>query len=451
VVCAALRRFRRWRDASCFERLLRVGLGFCLTLPFAVQAQNIDEYFPPTVPGYQTGPAVTSESAQLQPYAPLGMHLGDFTVNADLDESTGYNSNVTGFTNAPGSWVVRTAPSLTVNSDWSRDQLGAVFNLVNSQYIMESNQNHSDWTATIGGGYTIGQHDLVLGYSHLSLHEAPTQIGSVLSSTPIPFQVDDVRANYTFDQGRFSFVPRINIQHFQFGDATLENTPFSQQDQNRVETTGELETRYALSDLRSLMLVIEGIDTQYTYTPAGQPSNSSTSFLTMAGIDYPSSGVWRYRLLAGVENRRFVASQYATHTAPIVEASVIWTPTGLTTVTGVLSRTIEDPASAGTGGYTDTRGSLIIDHEYLRNVLLQGRIGFESADYLVGGAQSNFTVGARARWLLNRNMHLSLDYSFLDQSSGPSSNNITNNVTPGSLTNNGFGQNLILLTLHFAL
>ncbi len=429
---------------------LAVGMSLACASPS--HAQFIGQYFPPDVPGYETEQGVTVASRLRPAYDPLGVRIGSFLLQSELNEGIGYNSNVSGLPNSPGSWLLRTAPSLTLNSNWSRDRLGAAFTLEDGRYLNAPSQNYTDWTATVGGGYTIGRHEAVVGYSHLSLHEDPSQIGGANSATPVPYQVDDLRGSYTFEQGRFSFIPRLDVQRYQFGDATMFGIPISQSSQNRVVLSGGVETRYALSDQRSLVFVVQGIDSNFTDERSGQPTNSSKSFLALGGIDYQTTGVWRYRLLLGVETRMFDASQFASHTAPIVEGSVTWTPTSLTTVTGVLSRTIEDPASAGTGGYTYTRGGLVVDHEYLRNVLLQGRLGLEAAEFLRGGGtQTSFTVGAGVKWLLNRNLRVSLDYSFTDQSGSGANSGLTGAPALNTFSSSSFIRNVVLLNFRVAL
>lgn len=448
-----MRRFALGRWGTWGTRACRVLLG--LVVPCASQAQFIGEYLPSAVPGYQQEPGVTVGSRLRPLYQPMGARIGDFVLHSDLLETTGYNSNVAGFGNSPGSWLLRTAPSLAINSDWSRNQIGAAFTADDAHFLSTLRQNYTDWTASLGGGYTIDRRDLVLGYSHLSLHEDPTQIGSALSSTPIPYQVEDLRSSYTFDRGRLSFEPRVDAQLYRYGDATLLGVPVGQQNENRVVLTAGLETRYALSDLRSLVFVVEGIDSSYVDEPSYQPTDSSKSVLALGGIDYQESSLWRYRLLVGIETRQFDAPQYASHTAPIIAASVVWTPTGMTTVTGTLSRTIEDPAAAGTGGYTYTLGRLVIDHEYLRNVLLEGHVGFENADFLQGGGtQRNVSFGAGVHWLLGRQVRLGLDYSFLAQSGSGVNANL--NVAPAKsgafvgLRSPSFDRNVALLSLRFS-
>jgi hypothetical protein len=431
---------------------LTLAVGITLAWASPAQAQFINQYFPPGVPGYEREPGVTVASRLRPAYDPLGVRLGAFTLQPQLTEGIGYTSNAAGLSHSPGSFFLNTAPSLTLNSDWSRDRLGAAFTLDDRRYFDAPAQNYTDWTATIGGGYTIGRHDLTVGYSHLLLHEEPSQIGSVPSTTPIPYSVDDLRGSYTFEQGRFSFTPTFDVQRYQFGDSTTFGASQSQNSQNRVVLTGGLETNYALSDQRSLVFVVQGIDSRFTEEPPGQPTNSAKSFLALGGIDYQTNGVWRYRLLLGVETRIFDSSRYSTHTAPIAEGSVIWTPTGLTTVTGALSRTIEDPASSGAGAYTYTRAALVGDHEYLRNVLLQGRVGFQAAEYLNGGGtQTNFTVGAGVKWLLNRNVQLSLDYSYTSPTGTGSASAITRAPAAFGTFSGSFTRNVALLAVRLAL
>ena len=112
---------------------------------------------------------------------------------------------------------------------------------------------------------------------------------------------------------------------------------------NRNVIAGGLTKRYSMSDVGGLLVVLRGVASRFPETTAGQPSNNSNSVLLLGGFDYQAEGPLRYRFLAGVESRSFASPLFPTHTAPILEGGVIWTPTGLTTVTGSLSRAIEDP------------------------------------------------------------------------------------------------------------
>ena len=116
----------------------------------------------------------------------------------------------------------------------------------------------------------------------------------------------------------------------------------------------------------------------------------------------------------------------------------------MTTLTATLTRSIEDAAQEGIVGYTYTSARLVLDHEYLRNVLLQVSAGMHSVpNFLQGGGQaSDYSVGAGVTWLVNRNMRLSATYDFTDQRGSSS---------PTLLTTGNYTRSIGLLTLRFGM
>lgn len=398
--------------------------------------------------------------SRLRPlYDQPGVRVGAYTVNARLDESVGYDSNITGINRGPSSGFVRTSPSVSATSNWSRNRLGFSASMDNYSYFSAPAQNYTNYSVAIGGGYTIGRHDLNVGYSHFRQHQFGTNIGTVASTSPVAYDVDAIRTDYTIEAGRFSFVPNVDVRLYQFGNALILGQPANQQYRDRTVLSAGITTRYELSDQRGILVVLQGIDSHYIRPQAGQPSNNSKSVLLLAGLDYQATGLWRYRLLGGVEAREFQAAQFGTRVAPVAEASVIYTPTGLTTITGSVRREIEDPQSEGIAGYTYTTVGAVVDHELRRNILLQGRANFQAAQYLQGnGSTTSYTLGAGVNWLVNRRVRLSADYDATQQNG---SNNATFigiqqvNTPVGqrvnSLTTGNYNRNVILIGLHLAL
>jgi hypothetical protein len=434
------------RAAAIWLAAILVGVAVWAS---PARAQYLQSYVPRGVPGYGTERGVTVLSRERPSYEAEGVRVGSFVVRPMLGEATGYDSNVSG--TGQGSWLVRTAPAVSAQSDWGRDRLGAALSLDSHIDLDQPRQSRTDWMATIGGGKTIDRNNLNLGYSHLSLHQTATELAAVASDTPVAFQVDDVRSDYTVDFGRLSFTPNVDFRYFTFAGTTVHGAPVPQSYRDRLVSQAGVTVRYSLSEQRNLLLVMTGLDSHYTKPQRGQLSNNSRSVLVLAGIDYLADGMFRYQLLAGGEVRIFAASAYGTHAAPIIEARAIWTPTGLTTVTGSVSREIEDPAAEGTGGYTYSIARIVIDHEYRRDLLLQGRGGVQVAQYLHGGGiQTSFSFGAGATWLVNRNLRASLEYDFTDQS-GSGNSSARSTQTLNGLSSGGYARNLFLLALRLAL
>jgi hypothetical protein len=439
--------------------LLAIAFSALLASGDSAKGQYINTYFPTGVPGYSENAGVTVLSRLRPLYDTEGINVDSFVVKPRLDETFGYDSNPSGGANNGSSLLLRTAPSLTATSNWSRDALGFSISAENYEYFDLPQQDYTNWTISIGGGYTIGRSNLTLAYSHLSLNQNATEVGALQSQTPVHYTVDDVRTGYTFDLGRISISPSIDLQYYNFGNATFlvgsSSQSVSQAYRDRVVLTGGVTTRYELGAQRGLLFVVQGVDSRYTDEQLQQPTNDSTSVLALAGLDYQPDGPWRYQVLGGIEERNFKASQYQTHTAPIIAGDVVWTPTGLTTVTGSIARTIEAPSSEGSDGYTYTIASLVVDHELYRNILLEGRTRFQNAQYLQGGgSDTSYSLGVGINWLLNRNVRLSLDYGFTQQTGSQGNNtNNTNNGVPNqtSASSGSFTRNLVLLGLHFAM
>ena len=425
--------------------------GLLALRPCPVRAQYIPNYFPSGVPGYNEELGVNVVTRLHPLYEQPGIQAGDFVIRPNLDESAGYNSNVLGLQHGPGSPVFETNPSVTINSDWGRNALGASFSVDNLLYPNTPSQNQTDWTAVLGGAYTIGRSDLTLAYGHYSLHEDATDIGAPPATSPIPFTLDDVRSAYTFDLGRLKITPNAEFSAYRYGSATILGVPSDQSFRNADIVQGGTALKYELSDQGSLLLVLQAIDSDFINQTASFPSLSSTSELAMGGIDYQYNGVWRYQLLAGFEVREFTASQFKTRTAPIAKGAVIWTPTGLTTVTGSVLRTLDEPEQEGNAGFTYDAAELRVDHEYRRNVLLNAETGIRAAEYLQnGGTQTQYYGSAGVSWLLNRNMRLSAQYTFTKQTGG---GEVASIGTPSlnTLTNGKYSQSLIMVTLHLGL
>ncbi len=431
---------------------LRLAVTAAMTVAGFVipaRADFIQTYLPRGVPGFDTERGVTVLTRQRPEYEPPGERVGTFVVHPAVAFGTGYDSRVG--PDAQGSWVARTAPTVTIGSDWGRDRLGAALSLENYAAFNQPDQGYTNWSASIGGTKTIDEGGVSVGYAHLSQHQTSTSFGAIPSDTPVAYRADDLRADYSFTTGRMTWTPNASVRAYSFDETSVLGVPTPQAYRDRVVTALGVTARYPLAEQQNLLFVASGLQSRYTHPQAGQPSNNSRSLLLLGGLDYLDDGMMRYQLLAGVEARFFEAAIYGTRVAPVIEARAIWTPSGLTTLTGQLTREIEDPAAEGTGGFTATTARMIVDHEYARDILLQARAGVQVAQYIHGGGtQATIGVGATATWLLNENVRLALSYDLTHQ--GPSGNTaIETTHSVSSLTAGAYTRSVALVSVRLGL
>ena len=401
------------------------------------RAQTLSGYFPAGVPGYDTMPGVTVLSRTRPDYQPPGIQVDSFLVSPSIEEGLGYDSNVLGGPGSPSSLTLGTHPSVTARSDWSRDAVAGILGLDDTRYLEAPKQSRTDATAAFGGTLAIGRDELTLAAAYLYRHEDRTSLDAVPSDTPVAFKLFDARVDYTVALGRLALTPNLELSNYQYTNTTIMGAPASQSYRDRNVLAGGVTARYEIMPLQNALLVLRGTATNYLTPQAGQPTRNSTGALVLVGLSDDRDAFWRYRLLLGWEERQFAASAYRAHNAPVAEAELIWAPNGMTTVTGTLTRSIEDAAQEGEVGYTYTAGKLTIDHEYARDILLQATGGVQQADFLQGGRQRALLFGLGVTWLVDRRTRVSATYSYNDQQGG------------GVGTSGPFTRSLGLLTLRY--
>jgi hypothetical protein len=393
--------------------VLAIGCGL---VGSTAAADWLDTLFPPGVPGYGDAPGVTVLSRLHPETQPPGIGTGTFTLHPAWEQSIGYDSNVLGGPAPVGSWVVGTRPSLLLSSGWSRDAIGAYVALDDRRDLDAPAQSRTDGTASLGGSLDIGRDRLTLAAAEIDGHEDRTALDALPTDEPVPFQVQDLRAAYAWSDGRWVMTPNLEASSWHYGAATILGAPANQDYRDRTVLQGGVTLGYELAPQHSLVVVTRGIGQDYPHPQPGQPSLDSTGYQVLAGLDYADDAVWRYRLLLGAEHRDFAAAAFPARTAAITEAEIAWMPSGMTTVTAVVTRSMEDAAQEGVAGYTYTNARLAVDHELRRGVLLHAYAGGQRADFLQGGAwQAGYALGVGATWLLNRRVHVSATYDLTAQ------------------------------------
>jgi hypothetical protein len=422
----------------------RLALSAALVVPTALaQAEALSDYFPASLPGYGTERGVTVLSRLHPGYDPLGVQVQDVDLRPSFEQTLGFDgAPAPGVSGDRASLVEIMHPSLSLGSEDDRTKLGAFLDLRDTRYLQDAREDRTDYTLAAGGSVTIGPGKLSFGLAHLYLHQDRTEIGALATDSPIAVQLDDARLAYTLPHDRYSVTVDADVQDYRFGATAIQGVALPQSYRDRVVAESGFTVRYDLADQRSALFVLRGSDTDYEATQLGQPSRDSHGVVALVGMDYDDDGVWHWRVLLGLEARAYTASEYKTHVAPVAEADLIWNRDGMNTVTARLTRTIEDAAQEGVSGYTYTAARLIWDHEYLRNVFTQVRLGVQWAEYMQGGGnQTAETLGAGVTWLISRWVRLSANY---DHTSQQGHTSIVGTV--GS-----YGRDVVLLAVRLAM
>ncbi len=377
------------------------------------QAQLADRYFPAGVPGFGAATGVTVLSRARQAYEPPGVRLGGVVVRPTLSTGLGFTSNALGQRGGRGSALVQTSASLLAGTDWGRHAVGGYLSFDDQRLPTASAQSATAWTAALGGTVEIGQDRLVLGAAHLDLFQTARSLDGLPIDRPGRFRVNNARASYAWRAGRLSVTPGLSLSDTRYDDVFVGGRRVVQRYRDRTAIQGNLTLRWELAPLRDLVLDLRAVGFDHARREPGRPSRDATTVALLGGIDYATDAVWRLRALAGLQRRAFADPTLSPVSGPMAEASLIWTPSGLTTVTTTLSRRIEDAAEVSAVSYTFTGARLAVDHELYRNLLLAGSLDLQQAEYQQRGGRDRLVgVGLGATWLIDRRLRASATWDW---------------------------------------
>ncbi len=430
--------------------LAAVATGAVLVSRPAAAQPVLDQYLSVDIPGIGIDQGVTVASRERPEYDPQGIRLGEFTIRPELDETIGFDDNVLAQTSGRSSVLVES--NARVRGEYeSRDTTAFVnVSVDNNEYPEISQQNFTNWTAAAGGSRTFGRDVLSVYYDHLNLNETPRDLDTPSLDNPLTYQVDTGGISYRAMFSRLFITPSVTISNYSFENGVVNGQSYIQTDHDRTVTQPAVTFGYELAPKRDVVLVVRDATSSYRDEQPGEPSRNFNDVAVLAGLDF-SEGIFRYRLLVGFEHRSFSSNVYSAINGPIAEGEVIWNPTALATVTGSVSRHVQDSADDITIAYTETGANLKLDYEFRRDVLLNLNGGYIRDDYAQhDGSQELIAFGAGATWLLNRELRLGLTYDFDRRNSGSPS---ATTVLPigNFLFGSGYTENRVLLTLRFAL
>lgn len=414
------------------------------------QTPRLDQLIPPGSAGggiaFQPGVTVTTRARP--EYDSSGVTLGNFTIRPQLSEGVGYDSNVAATAKPLGSPVIETNASVAANADWATTNLQAALTVDNNRFPTQDRQSYTNWSASLGGSHAFGRDTATAFYSHQALTQTPASLDVPQLDQSLPYTIDIGNVGYRANFNRVFVAPSVTVASYSFTNGTVHGVPYVQTFQDRVAVTPSVTVGYELSPRRDLVMVVRNTTADFSNPVPGIPKENYNDTAVLGGFDYDADGVVRYRVLVGYEIRTFQNAIYKNIEAPVAEASAIWTPTGLTTVTGTVARQIEDSSDATTAGYTETYVQARVDHEYLPNVLLRASAGAYFTSYSTGGAsQAFYTAGVGATYLLNRNMQLIASYDFSNRQSNGTANLGTNANNFGA----SYTDHRVMLQVNFAL
>ena len=425
-----------------------VGLGhhrkpllvaLCLLIadltPHATLAQATEPLLPappppsgpqaPTAPGQ---PVLAGQTVTARPrpeFDPIGLHFGDYFwfPEAELDEA--FNSNIFATPSPTTSdFITVLQPRFDLLSSFPQNALNVHAGAALQYYARNPTQNTENGFGTVDGRLDVTAGSWFYGragLAHLNIpRTSPNSPGN--AAEPVTYNSYTASAGYTATGLRLGYQAELAVLGQRYNAVPLIGGGISPQSSNDVNIyQAVFRGSYEFApDYQAYLRYAEDLRIFPVPLPGG-PSFDSLGYRVDVGLQILPFGVTYGELYAGYLAQDFHSSSLTPISGLDAGGRLVWNVTRLTTATFNALRTVttNNPTIGGTGaGYLTSTVSANVDHELLRNLLLNGNLSYENDSYSgISRTDNVFYGGAGVKYLLNRNLYLGGSYNYQQRTS----------------------------------
>ncbi len=370
----------------------------------------------------------TVTSRQRPELDPLGIRAGGFLTYPSLAVGEQYNDNIFAIDGEEvDDFITFIRPGVKVNSDWNNHALNFRADANIGKYADNGDEDFEDYAFGTDGRLDITRNQSLFAnalYSHLHTNRGDPDDPQGRNQGVYDLYTVTGGYNHTFN--RLSVRLEGTGVGYDYDNITADDGSTINQDvRDRTDAIGTLRAAYELRPGYSAFLLGSYNNRSYDIELDQQGTQrSSEGYEVGLGAALALTGVTTGEVYVGYRSQFYDDPNLDTIDGVTGGASIYWNVTTLTTITGRVERTVEDSTFvttvAGTpaAGYFRTRYGSIVDHELLRNLLLQASLfGIEEDFSGIDRTDDSLLATVGATYLMNRYVDLSIGYRYTDRSS----------------------------------
>ncbi len=371
-------------------------------------------------------------------YDARGIRMGAFYLYPSLAAGAGYSDNVFNtHTGTVADTFFTADPQLRLRSNWAQHALNVTAEAKSYWYDQQSSENRTDWNVSVDGRIDISRGSDISGEVHYKdFHEqrgtdlvGGLGAGDPAEPTSLSVFGGSLALNHTFNRLLVSTGASVD-------DISYRNTPVvgggpAIDNHDRDRAVAEVFAKATYEVTPDTGLFVRGAWNDHNFKTAVDDfgfNHDSTGWKIDSGVHFSMTHLLIGELFAGYQAQNYASAAFKSTNGLSFGADLKWFPTMLTTVSFEGARTIEDTSITGSSGYVSTRGQVSLDHELLRNIILSGKIGYETADYQDISRQDDI-VSAQVDgvYLINNNFHFDAGWRYVDRNSADAAFTYTTN------------------------
>ena len=355
-------------------------------------------------------------------YEAIGVKVGGFTLYPKVTVDGTYDDNIFATTTGQASdFIFTEVPELDFQSNWARNAVGGYVKLQADQYVNNTTEDAVQYAAGLNGKYQLGE-QFFTGGVDFSNNVLPRSASNNVAFTVhrIPYDYTSLYGQYAATFTRVRFTLRFDFDDFAYSNGlTPAGTTVVFQDQNHVAETVTGKAEMAISPDAAVYVTAAWNNQSYELNPPAVPfTRNSDGYDIEAGGNFDITHLVRGEVQLGYLDEQYASPLFRPISGLSGKVQLQWFPTELTTVTLVGSRSVQPAGVPNSAGFLTTNGSLQVDHELLRNLILSAN-GWIGYDQYNGIDRKDQRDGAKlsAHWLVTRHFGLTFAYAYSGQTS----------------------------------
>ena len=341
-----------------------------------------------------------------EPFAPAGVRVGTFVLRATLDVSEGYADNPSNAPGgSPGSWFTVIAPNVAFRSDWARHEVQGEIKGSYTAYSNASGLNRPDGAAVLRGRIDVTPTTRIELEGNARLWtEYPGSPDAISTAVKLPlvYSVGGT-AGVVQRLGRLELGVWGGAEHSTFQSALLDTgAVFDLSFRDFTVYSTRIRAGY---DMDGFKPFVEGVVDRRAYDQAVDPfglQRSSDGYVLRAGIAFERKDLTG-EISAGYTRRTYDDPTLPDIAGPIVDSTLVWKASALTTLTLGATSAVEETILAGASGRFRHEGRIILDHAFRRWLIGSVNFSYAHEDYMgAGRLDKRMRAGASLTYYLTR-------------------------------------------------
>lgn len=365
-----------------------------------------------------------------------GVRTGGFVVFPELVVEEQFTDNVFATKrNKKSDQVTVLHPRMQVKSNWNRHALHLESNATIGIHAEETAEDYQDHRHLLYGQFELARDTVIRSrVQYASLHELRRSSDDSGGIEPSKYDILVGGGDIRKEMGKFNFSLGGEIQIMNFDDnvARVGGAPVVINGDDRDRETVIWSGRVGYEIIPDYEAFVRGSYNNRDYDDAVDDSGidrDSQGYEVVSGLEVDFGGLIFGDFYAGFTSQNIDDSSLKTVAGPTYGAGLTWIPTGMTSVYFSAERHFEDTTLIGAAGSTETNLRLTVDHELMRNLLLQFDGGL-SRNHFKGLRRDDdiMALSVHANYLMNRRMNLFLGYTFEKEDSDVSTQDFERNL-----------------------